>query len=118
MYLLPTLLERDPKFYENAKKRKQRPDKKKQTFKQYQSRVRKLTNKQDLSTLFGIEKRDFKKYHVDHMVSIWFGYHNNIPAEEIAHISNLQMLPLEDNFAKNTKSFCVIEFCDHLRQAA
>ena len=51
----------------------------------------------------GVEKRGFKAYHIDHKVSIWFGFKNGIPAEKIAHIDNLRMLTAKDNMLKGRK---------------
>ena len=49
----------------------------------------------------GIETRGFYKYHIDHKVSIKWGYYNNIPEEHIAHVDNLRMLWWKDNLNKN-----------------
>jgi hypothetical protein len=49
----------------------------------------------------GIENRGFNTYHIDHKISVKWGFENNIPEEHIAHIDNLQMLWWEENFNKN-----------------
>ena len=40
-------------------------------------------------------------YHLDHIISVEFGYIYNIPPEVIADISNLQLIPWEENCKKN-----------------
>jgi hypothetical protein len=49
----------------------------------------------------GIENRGYYNHHIDHKISIKWGYHNNIPEEHIAHIDNLRMLWWKDNMNKN-----------------
>lgn len=39
-------------------------------------------------------------YHLDHIISIRYGFDNNIPPEDIAIKENLQMLPWKDNISK------------------
>lgn len=39
-------------------------------------------------------------YQLDHIVSVKYGFINSIPPELIAHYTNLQMLPWEDNLLK------------------
>lgn len=41
-------------------------------------------------------------YHLDHIVSIKYGFDNNIPPEEIAKKENLQMLPWKENISKGS----------------
>ena len=53
----------------------------------------------------GIENRSFKGPHIDHKISIHYGYHNKIPAKYIADISNLRMLSAKENLAKRTDNF-------------
>jgi hypothetical protein len=68
----------------------------------YRKKVMKLTESVK-HLLPGIEKRSFKHYHIDHKVSIWFGFKNGIPAEKIACIDNLRMLPAKENMLKGRK---------------
>ena len=74
-------------------------------FKKYKLAVQKLTEKQPLHTLPNIEKRGRAgiegAYQLDHIISIWRGFRENIPVEVIAHISNLQMLTWEENLQKH-----------------
>lgn len=47
-----------------------------------------------------IHKRGFNSYHLDHKISIRYGFDNGIPAENIAHESNLEMVYWKDNIRK------------------
>jgi len=73
----------------------------------YAYKVRRLTEKQPLHTLENYEKRGFvtekDAYHLDHIISIYKGFQNNIPIHIIADISNLQMLPAIENIKKGKK---------------
>lgn len=72
-------------------------------FRKYSIQVRCLTVKQPLHLLENYEKRGRYSYHIDHIKSIWNGYLNNVPAETIANINNLQMLWWKDNLSKGSK---------------
>ena len=41
---------------------------------------------------------------IDHKVSISYGYKNNIPAKDIAHVSNLRYIPSNINWGKNAEN--------------
>lgn len=72
----------------------------------YSRKVRYLTSKQPLHLLENIEKRgpvDQGGWHLDHIVSVRTGFERGTPPEEIAHISNLQMLPAIDNIRKGPR---------------
>lgn len=43
-------------------------------------------------------------YHIDHKVSLWFGFTNNIDAGIIGHLCNLEMKPWLENNKKWSKS--------------
>ena len=85
------------------------------TYRDYERIVRDLTELEPIGLLNNYEQRDFFKYHIDHIVSIRFGYLNNIPAEQIASIENLQMLPMKENMDKGHGCYCVIVACKHLK---
>lgn len=80
-------------------------------FRRYKNEVHRLTqkvyeaNKDTINpnnlprTLAGIEGG----YQVDHIVSIKFGFDNNIPAHVLAEAQNLRMLPWKMNLARNRK---------------
>jgi hypothetical protein len=73
-------------------------------FEEYRNKVDALTNKQPIKLLENFDKRGVSgldgAYHLDHITSVWWGFHNNIPPEEIAHISNLRMIPWLENQKK------------------
>lgn len=69
--------------------------------KEYKLLVQELTE-QNKESIEGIEDRGYRTYHIDHKISIDYGYRNNIPAEDIAHPSNLHMMWWEDNVSKNS----------------
>ena len=68
--------------------------------------VHRLTEKQPLHTLKGIEGRAFAGMHVDHVVSITHAYQLGWNAEQCADISNLQMLTNAENLEKGCNSYC------------
>ncbi len=51
----------------------------------------------------GIEKRGFKDHHIDHIISIWRGFKQHLPAEQIGGLGNLRMLPYKDNMVKGRR---------------
>ena len=69
-------------------------------FDHYRERVQQLTegNKQNV---YNIHKRGFNSYHLDHKISIRYGFDNGIPAENISHESNLEMIYWKDNIRKS-----------------
>jgi hypothetical protein len=69
----------------------------------YYKRVRSLTESQPLYKLKNYDKRGKTGYHLDHIIPVSYGYANNIPPEAIADISNLQMLPYDENIKKGNK---------------
>lgn len=71
-------------------------------FKAYKRLAWKLTE-QNASNLKGIELRGFKSFHIDHKISIFYAFKNNISAENVAHISNLRMIFHKDNLDKGMK---------------
>lgn len=71
--------------------------------KAYYKKVWEITLANDIVTLMGDKKRGQKDYHIDHKIPISYGFKNNISAEQIGHISNLQPLFWKDNFLKSAK---------------
>ena len=73
----------------------------------YRMDVLRITGQQPLTTLGHYEKRAVNGkeggYTLDHKISIAKGFKEGIPAEIIGDISNLQMLPREDNINKGWK---------------
>lgn len=68
----------------------------------YYKQVWDISNAQPLNELEGIEKRG-ADWHLDHIYPIHLGFKNNIPPEEIGHISNLRIISKADNFKKGIK---------------
>ena len=66
----------------------------------YKEKVVELTE-QVKHLIEGIENRGWHKFHIDHKISIKWGFDNNIPPKHIAHIDNLRMLWWKENFTKN-----------------
>lgn len=73
-------------------------------YKRYRRSVDLVTAKQPIQTLEHFEKRGISgtrgAYHLDHKMSVWYGYHHNIPAEEIGNIKNLRFIPWMENQKK------------------
>lgn len=73
----------------------------------YKIDVWRITNQQPLHILENFDKRGVngqtEAYTLDHITSIKRGFIQNIPPEQIGHISNLQMLPWEENITKGWK---------------
>ena len=77
-------------------------------YKKYSGRVHRLTKKIYEEHKGEINPNDYPRglagepsvYHLDHIVSIRYGFDNNIPPEEIAKKENLQMLPWRENISK------------------
>lgn len=73
-------------------------------FKRYRYRVDGLTRNQPIHLLENSDKRGRAgvdgAYHLDHIVSVWKGFHNKIPPEEIANIQNLRFIPWLENQKK------------------
>jgi hypothetical protein len=69
------------------------------TFKQYRRKVNRLTEKVK-GSIDGIENRGWDNYHIDHKISIHYGFKNDIEPEDIADISNLRMILKKDNCDK------------------
>jgi len=70
----------------------------------YKKQVMKITESNDLSQLEHIEKRGMAgipgAYHLDHKISIFYGFTNKISVDIIGHIENLRMIPWEENYKK------------------
>lgn len=79
---------------------------------QYYRAVWNATMKQQLTVLNNFDKRGLAgregAYHIDHMISIKYGFENGIAPEAIGNITNLTMLPWELNLEKGDSSLCFI----------
>lgn len=94
----------DGAYYKNRKNDKIKKINKKTLFDIYGKMVRDKTNENSIN-IKGIENRDFIKQHIDHKISIYYGFKNNISFDDIAHISNLRMLDYKENMLKGKKCF-------------
>jgi hypothetical protein len=65
------------------------------------TRYKKIINPNNL-------KRSPRDYHLDHRVSVYEGFVNNIPPAIISSIWNLQMLPARENYIKSLRSSITI----------
>lgn len=71
-------------------------------FDEYREECRLLTNV-NYKSLPNSHRRSFTDMHVDHKISIRYGYDNGIPIEHISHESNLRMIYHSDNKKKGRK---------------
>ena len=65
----------------------------------YYKTVWKITN-QNKHLVENIHLREWRKYSLDHKISIYYGFKNNIPPEIISHPNNLRIIPFSDNRVK------------------
>ena len=100
-------------------KEQDKPKKKptrKELKKEFIKKVRSLTELQNLEVLKDYDKRNFKNYHLDHIIPISKAFSLGMSIEETAGIKNLQMLPsLENTQKKGNKMYCVIKQCQHIK---
>jgi len=78
------------------------------SFKKYRRRVRYLTNK-TIKTNHELFSNRGKTFHVDHKVSVLYGYKNKIPPNIIANINNLELKHFVDNIRKGFKNSISID---------
>lgn len=69
-------------------------------FNEYKKEVIRITKNQPLHLLENYHKRG-RKYHLDHILSIKFGFDNQIHPNIIGHIKNLRIISSRDNLTKN-----------------
>jgi len=83
---------------------------------QYKQEVKRITKLQPIELLENSDKpkakhkRDFWSkdlFILDHKISIWYGYNNNIPPEIIGDIENLRWITAYENSAKGVN--CVFD---------
>lgn len=73
----------------------------------YKKQVLRLTSKQPIHLLENYDLRAWNGHHLDHKISIWYGYIHNLPVEKIADISNLRFIFCSENLKKGVG--CVFE---------
>jgi hypothetical protein len=93
---------RDGKLKEFKPEIKFIPECEKKIWRRYRNLVWKITEKQNLKKLSNFNKRGFLNYHLDHKVSIWYGYKNKIDPKLIGSIDNLEFIPYQENMRKAT----------------
>lgn len=80
--------------------------KSKSDYDRYRMMVLKTTREQPIHILENYDKRAPSgingAYQLDHIVSIKFGFDNNIPPDAIGHISNLRCIPWLENIQKSS----------------
>jgi hypothetical protein len=67
--------------------------------KEYQQHIDTINPLGYTRTLCGVDGG----YQLDHIVTVRFGFDNNIPAEVLAEKNNLRMLPWKENLSRNKK---------------
>lgn len=89
-------------------------DKDKTLFEVYKQKVHNISNKEDWKLLANADKRSRADisddaYHLDHKISIFYGFTNGISEEVIGGIDNLQMLPHQLNISKGNKCWSLLQ---------
>ena len=76
---------------------------KKKEFDDYKKKVWKETRKQPITILenWKLRGRRTNDYHLDHIVSIKYGFVNGILPEVIGNIRNLRFIPRKENLRKS-----------------
>ena len=72
-------------------------------WRKYKNLVWKITEGQNLKKLPNFKDRGFLNYHLDHKVSIWYGYKNKLSPELIGGIDNLEFIPHQENITKGRR---------------
>ena len=75
----------------------------KSRWRKYRNLVWKITERQAIHKLPNYEKRAFRGFHLDHKVSIWYGFKNKIDPKLIGSIHNLEFIYYKENMLKATK---------------
>lgn len=66
----------------------------------YRKEVEAVTRKQPLYQLDNSDKRGRNRYHLDHILSVSFGFNSGIDPEVIGDIRNLRFIPYKTNLEK------------------
>ena len=77
----------------------------------YRADVWRYTRAQPLELLPNFEKHS-PDWHIDHIISIRYGFDHNIPAEVIGNIDNLQIIPASVNIEKKAQCYEILEHCN------
>lgn len=79
----------------------------KESFEKYRDSIRKISNENFVKFYYKINPTNLKRgndYHLDHIISIYEGFINNIPIEYIASPNNLRIISAIENRKKGVKS--------------
>lgn len=68
--------------------------------KKYRKEVEAITRKQPLYQLDNSDKRGRNRYHLDHILSVSFGFNSGLDPEVIGDIRNLRFIPYKTNLEK------------------
>jgi hypothetical protein len=90
-----------------AERQKKEAHRKRAERRAYAHQVRKLTERQNLAQVPGIELRG-PDYHLDHAVSVAAAWEAGWSPEQCADVANLQVLPRAENMRKGTASYCTL----------
>lgn len=91
-------------YIQNNKKVTEPKNNKSENFKLYRDKVFELTEKVK-NQIEHISKRGWKNHHIDHKISIHYGFENNISPKLIADVSNLRLISYRENMLKNRSNF-------------
>ena len=69
-------------------------------YKNYRKKVWKVTRKQPIQNLENFCKRGRSTYHLDHIVSIKYGFINGLHPDLVGGIKNLRFIPAKENIQK------------------
>lgn len=72
----------------------------KSAVKKYRKEVERITRKQPLYQLEHSEKRGMRNHHLDHILSVAFGFNTGLDPEIIGDIRNLRFVPYKINLEK------------------
>ena len=88
----------------NPRKKKRAKRRRETEWQKYKKLAWDLTRLQPIHTLPNFDKRGIKSWHLDHVLSISEAFRRGLPAETVAHISNLRMIPAKENMDKGVRT--------------
>ncbi len=83
----------------------------KKLWEQYYTKVAELTQKSYTDYFYHIPnaKLRSREFHLDHKISVSYGFDNKIPPEIISHYKNLRIVPHSINESKGSKNLILLE---------
>ncbi len=85
-------------------------------FTKYYRGVWKITNTQNISLCKNNKDRGRGKYHLDHIISIKYGFENDIESKVIGDINNIQFIKEKENASKRANCYSEISQCIHIKE--